>query len=105
MSDKLKEKRASFKDIRLVMIQQGINESNAELWLQSKTEAELDALLLIDAITYKEQVTDKAYAYKRKKEYPAIEELVEALWENNQEKIASLEEKRQSIKTKYPKPQ
>jgi hypothetical protein len=40
---------------------------------------------------------------KRKREYPSIEELVVAMWENNPAVKAELESKRQSVKTKYPK--
>ena len=47
------------------------------------------------------------YARNRKLEYPSIEELIVALWENVVEErsasVVSLEFKRQEIKTKYPK--
>ena len=50
---------------------------------------------------------DNDYARKRLAEYPSIEELIVALWENVVEErtaaVISLEGKRQAVKTKYPK--
>jgi hypothetical protein len=47
------------------------------------------------------------YARSRKKEYPSLNELIVALWENVVEERAAsvieLEAKRQEIKAKYPK--
>jgi|TARA_R100001530_G_scaffold43522_1_gene33079 hypothetical protein len=47
------------------------------------------------------------YARKRQAEYPSINDLIVALWENVVEERAAsvieLEAKRQAIKTKYPK--
>ena len=58
-----------------------------------------------------EEVTNKAdelqkkhneqeYARKRKAEYPSIEECVHAILDDD---LTALQEKRQAIKTKYPK--
>ena len=48
------------------------------------------------------------YASKRRYEYPSVEELIVALWENVVEErasaVISLEADRQAVKTKYPKP-
>tara|TARA_Y100000588_G_scaffold151569_1_gene165594 strand:+ start:1582 stop:1899 length:318 start_codon:yes stop_codon:yes gene_type:complete len=48
------------------------------------------------------------YARNRQAEYPSIDELVVALWENVVEERASavvaLEAKRQAVKVKHPKP-
>ena len=48
------------------------------------------------------------YARNRKAEYPTTDELIVALWENVVEEraqsVVALEGKRQTIKTKYPKP-
>ena len=48
------------------------------------------------------------YARNRQEEYPSIDELIVALWENVVEErasaVVSLEAKRQAVKTKYPKP-
>ena len=47
------------------------------------------------------------YARNRQAEYPSIDELIVALWENVVEEraasVVSLESKRQAIKAKYPK--
>jgi len=49
----------------------------------------------------------KTYGEKREAEYPPINELIVALWENVVEEraasVIALETKRQAIKTKYPK--
>ena len=48
------------------------------------------------------------YARNRQAEYPSINELIVALWENVVEErasaVVSLEADRQAVKTKYPKP-
>ena len=48
------------------------------------------------------------YARNRQAEYPSVEELIVALWENVVEErasaVVSLEADRQAVKTKYPKP-
>ena len=50
---------------------------------------------------------DADHTWKRKAEYPSIDELVVALWEGVVEErmaaVTSLEGKRQAVKTKYPK--
>ena len=50
---------------------------------------------------------DDEYAQQRIAEYPSIDELIVALWENVVEErtasVISLETKRQAVKTKYPK--
>ena len=49
----------------------------------------------------------RPYEQKRQEEYPSINELIVALWENVVEErasaVVSLEAKRQAVKTKYPK--
>ena len=48
------------------------------------------------------------YARNRQAEYPSIDDLIVALWENVVEErasaVVSLEAARQAVKTKYPKP-
>ncbi len=48
------------------------------------------------------------YARNRQAEYPSIDDLIVALWENVVEErasaVVSLEADRQAVKTKYPKP-
>ena len=50
----------------------------------------------------------KEYARNRRAEYPSINDLIVALWENVVEErasaVISLEADRQAVKTKYPKP-
>jgi len=50
---------------------------------------------------------DADHTWKRKAEYPSIDELVVALWEGVVEErmaaVTSLEGKRQAVKAKYPK--
>jgi hypothetical protein len=50
----------------------------------------------------------QAYARNRQAEYPSINDLIVALWENVVEErasaVVSLEADRQAVKTKYPKP-
>ena len=50
----------------------------------------------------------QAYARNRQAEYPSIDDLIVALWENVVEErasaVVSLEADRQAVKTKYPKP-
>ena len=64
---------------------------------------------LVDAEAARLQAEQDATEYQRnrKAEYPSIEELVVALWENVVEEraasVISLEATRQAIKTKYPK--
>ena len=51
---------------------------------------------------------EPTYDQLRKNEYPSINELIVALWENVVEErasaVVSLEADRQAVKTKYPKP-
>ena len=77
------------------------------IWLDSKqtepTQAEIDAEISRLQAEYDAQ----AYARNRQSEYPSINDLVVALWENVVEEraasVISLEATRQAIKTKYPK--
>ena len=53
-------------------------------------------------------INDLAYAENREREYPSLDELVVALWESvveeRMESVTALEELRQAVKAKYPKP-
>lgn len=50
---------------------------------------------------------DADHSWKRREEYPSIDELIVALWEGVVEErmaaVTSLEGKRQAVKNKYPK--
>lgn len=72
--------------------------NNTEQQISEKVEEELEKR--------------KPYYEKRKKEYPSLEDLVVALWENVVEKktkkqsnILELQKIREEIKKKYPKPE
>ena len=77
-------------------------------WLDSEqtepTKAEIDAEILRLQAEHDAQ----AYARNRQAEYPSINDLIVALWENVVEErasaVVSLEADRQAVKTKYPKP-
>ena len=75
-------------------------------WMSSKpqpTEAEIETAHNEWQVEWDAQ----EYARKRQAEYPSINDLIVALWENViEERAASvieLEAKRQDVKTKYPK--
>ena len=76
-------------------------------WLDSEytepTKAEIDA----EIVRLQAEYDSQEYARNRQSEYPSIDELIVALWENVVEERAAsvieLEAKRQEIKTKYPK--
>ena len=72
------------------------------VWKSDKpqpTEAECEAA--------KAEYDAQEYARKRQAEYPSIDDLIVALWENVVEEraasVIALEAKRQEIKAKYPK--
>ena len=71
--------------------------------LPQPTEAEIETAHAAWQVEWDAQ----EYARNRKAEYPSIDELVVALWENVVEEraasVVSIEAKRQAIKTKYPK--
>jgi len=71
---------------------------------QQPTEEEIDAEILRLQAEHDAQ----EYARDRQAEYPSIDELVVALWENVVEERAAsvieLEGLRQAVKTKHPKP-
>jgi hypothetical protein len=67
------------------------------------TEAEIEAA----HAEWQAEYDAQEYARNREAEYPSLNELIVALWENVVEERAAsvieLEAKRQEIKTKYPK--
>ena len=68
------------------------------------SEAEIEAA----SSEYDANWSSEEYSRNRKEEYPSIDELIVALWENVVEErasaVVSLEAVRQAVKTKYPKP-
>jgi len=76
-------------------------------WLSASpqpTESEIEAA----EATWQAEHDAQAYARNRQAEYPSIDDLIVALWENVVEErasaVISLEAARQAVKTKYPKP-
>ena len=65
----------------------GDQEKPTEEWLEAELKSQQDAY-------------DNDYARKRLAEYPSIEECVHAMLDDG---LASLQEKRAAVKTKYPK--
>ena len=67
------------------------------------SEAEIEAA----SSEYDANWSSKEYSRNREEEYPSIDELIVALWENVVEEraasVIALEAKRQEIKAKYPK--
>ena len=67
------------------------------------TEAEIEAA----HAEWQAEYDSQEYARNRQAEYPSLNELIVALWENVVEERAAsvieLEAKRQDVKTKYPK--
>ena len=68
------------------------------------TEAEIETA----HAEWQAEYDSQAYARNRQAEYPSINDLIVALWENVVEErasaVISLEAARQAVKTKYPKP-
>ena len=62
---------------------------------EAPTQAEIDAELKRLQEEY-----DNDYSRKRKEEYPSIQECVHAILDDD---LTALQEKRQAVKTKYPK--
>ena len=61
------------------------------------SEEEIDAKIA----ELKAKYDAEEYARQRKSEYPSIEECVHAILDDD---LTALQEKRQAVKTKYPKP-
>ena len=65
------------------------------------------SLVDAEALRIKTEHDSQEYARNRQAEYPALNDLIVALWENVVEEraasVIALEAKRQEIKTKYPK--
>ena len=70
-------------------------------WLDTEqtqpTQAEIDA----EVIRLQAEYDAQAYSRNREAEYPSIEECVHAILDDD---LTALQEKRQAVKAKYPKP-
>jgi len=60
------------------------------------TDAEIDA----EVVRLEKEYSNNEYARKREVEYPSIQECVHAILDDD---LVALQEKRQAVKTKYPK--
>ena len=87
------------------------NIPNAALFIKQKikeNEDHTEAELLLSELEQKDselqaEIKAKEYIELRKKEYPSVEDLIVAMWEKDDVKIAELELQRQQVKAKYPK--
>jgi hypothetical protein len=77
-----------------LVIHHADKEKPTKEWLEAELKSQQDAY-------------DNDHTWKRKAEYPSIEELTVALWEGVVEErmqaVTQLEIKRQAVKAKYPK--
>ena len=60
------------------------------------SDAEIDA----EVVRLEKEYSNNEYARKREVEYPSIQECVHAILDDD---LVALQEKRQAVKTKYPK--
>ena len=77
-------------------------------WLDENVTAPTQAEIDTEIARLQAEYDAQEYARNRQAEYPSINDLIVALWENVVEErasaVVSLEAKRQAVKTKYPKP-
>jgi len=70
-------------------------------WLDTEqtqpTQAEIDA----EVIRLQAEYDAQAYSRNREAEYPSVQECVHAILDDD---LTALQEKRQAVKAKYPKP-
>ena len=83
------------------------NKVYANLIIHGDQEKPTQEFLESELARLQSEYDAQEYARKRQAEYPSIDELIVALWENVVEEraasVVSLESKRQAIKAKYPK--
>jgi len=98
--------KLGFKSLVDYVLQDDGSGAYVKEWLSASpqpTEAEIESA----HNEWKAEYDAQEYARNRKAEYPSINDLIVALWENVVEERAAsvieLEAKRQAIKTKYPK--
>jgi hypothetical protein len=77
-------------------------------WLDTTQTQPTDAEITAEITRLQAEYDATQYQRDRQTEYPSINDLIVALWENVVEErasaVVSLEAKRQAVKTKYPKP-
>ena len=83
------------------------NKVYANLIIHGDQEKPTQEFLESELARLQSEYDAQEYARKRQAEYPSIDELIVALWENVVEEraasVVSIESKRQAIKAKYPK--
>ena len=76
-------------------------------WLDENVTAPTQAEIDTEIARLQAEYDAQEYARNRQAEYPSINDLIVALWENVVEEraasVVSIESKRQAIKAKYPK--
>ena len=99
--------KLGFKSLVDYVLQDDGSGAYVKEWLSASpqpTEAEIETA----HAEWKAEYDSQEYARNRQAEYPPIDELIVALWENVVEErasaVVSLEADRQAVKTKYPKP-
>ena len=84
------------------------NKVYANLVIHGDQEKPTQEHLESELASMQEEYDAQEYARNRQAEYPSINDLIVALWENVVEErasaVVSLEADRQAVKTKYPKP-
>jgi len=70
-------------------------------WKDDAKDVPSDAQILKEKKRLETEYKSLAYSRSRKAEYPTLEECIHAILDDD---LASLQEKREAIKTKYPKP-
>ena len=77
-------------------------------WLDTTQTQPTDAEITAEITRLQAEYDATQYQRDRQTEYPSINDLIVALWENVVEErasaVVSLEADRQAVKTKYPKP-
>lgn len=77
-------------------------------WLSEDVERPSNAAIIAKVRELHEERVANLYQEKRLREYPSTDELIVAMWESNVENrpeaLLDLQEKRQAVKEKYPKP-
>ena len=83
------------------------NKAYANLVIHGDQEKPTQEFLESELARLQSEHDAQEYARNRQAEYPSIDDLIVALWENVVEErasaVVSLEAKRQAVKTKYPK--
>ena len=87
--------------IRLVYPNATLINRGSEAWDSDGNVIEIDeSLVATQEAKLQAEYDAQAYSRKRRAEYPSIQECVHAILDDD---LVALQEKRQAVKTKYPK--